>query len=97
MSVGNCTHKLSSNKRKSIKARLADYQGMKVMVGLYAEMLDMRQQEIARSFDTLQQMARTLLDTAAGAASEDEDDDNVGQRAAGTAAPTLVDTATDAR
>jgi len=61
-------------RRESMVTRLADYQGMKAKVGLYAEMLGMRQQEIARSLDTLQQTARTLLDTAAGAASEDEDD-----------------------
>lgn len=57
-------------------ARLADYQGMKAKVGLYAEMLGMRQQEIARSLDTLQQTARTLLDTAAGAAGAASDDDD---------------------
>jgi len=62
-------------RRESMVARLADYQGMKAKVSLYAEMLGMRQQEIARSLDTLQQTARTLLDTAAGAASEDGDED----------------------
>jgi len=36
-------------------ARLADDQGMKAKVGVYAEMLGMRQQEIARSLATLQQ------------------------------------------
>jgi len=45
-------------RRESMVARLADYQGMKAKVGLYAEMLGMRQQEIARSLDTLQQTAR---------------------------------------
>jgi len=43
-------------------------------IGLYAEMLGVRQQEIVHSLDTLQQTAHTLLDTAGGAASEDEDD-----------------------
>jgi len=62
-------------RRESMVARLADYQGMKAKVSLYAEMLGMRQQEITRSLDTLQQTARTLLDTAAGAASEDGDED----------------------
>ncbi len=46
-------------RRESMVARLADYQGMKAKVGLYAEMLGMRQQEIARSLDTLQQTAPT--------------------------------------
>ena len=63
-------------------ARLADDQGMTAKVGLDAEMRGMRQQEIARSLDTLQQTARTLLDTTAGTASEDEDggDDAEGQQ-----------------
>ncbi len=73
-------------------ARLADDQGMKAKVGLYAEMLGMRQQEIARSLDALQQTARTLLDTAAGAASEDEDDgdDTGSQQPVGMPEPELV-------
>jgi len=57
-------------RRESMVTRLADDQGMKAKVGLYAEMRGMRQQEITRSLDTFQQTARTLLDTAAGAASE---------------------------
>ncbi len=79
-------------RRESMVARLADYQGMKAKVGLYAEMLGMRQQEIARSLDTLQQTARTLLDTAAGAASEDEDDggDDADKQPAGAATPDPV-------
>jgi len=60
---------------ESMVARLADDQGMKATVGLYAEMRGMRQQEIVRSLHTLQQTARTLLDTAAGTASEDGDED----------------------
>jgi len=78
--------------RARMVARLADDQGMKATVGLYAEMLGMRQQEIARSLDTLQQTARTLLDTAAGAASEDDDDgdDTGGQQRTGAAAPEPV-------
>ncbi len=75
-------------------ARLADDQGMKATVGLYAELLGMRQQEITRSLDTLQQTARTLLDTAAGAASDESEDDGdgdtAGQQPAGVAAPVLV-------
>jgi len=68
-------------------ARLADDQGMKATVGLYAEM-----QEITRSLDTLQQTARTLLDTAAGAASDDDDGntDDAGQQPTGAATPEPV-------
>ncbi len=79
-------------RRESMVARLADYQGMKAKVGLYAEMLGMRQQEIARSLDTLQQTARTLLDTAAGAASDDDDGDtdDAGQQPTGAATPEPV-------
>jgi len=79
-------------RRESMVARLADYQGMKATVGLYAEMLGMRQQEIARSLDTLQQTARTLLDTAAGAASDDDDGDtdDAGQQPTSAAAPEPV-------
>jgi len=69
-------------RRARMVARLADDQGMTAKVGLDAEMRGMRQQEIARSLDTLQQTARTLLDTTAGTASEDEDggDDAEGQQ-----------------
>ncbi len=77
-------------RRESMVARLADDQGMKATVGLYAEMLGMRQQEIARSLDTLQQTARTLLDTAAGAASDDGDTDDAGQQPTSAAAPEPV-------
>jgi len=79
-------------RRESMMARLADYQGMKATVGLYAEMLGMRQQEIARSLDTLQQTARTLLDTAAGAASDDDDGDtdDAGQQPTSAATPEPV-------
>jgi len=79
-------------RRARLVARLADDQGMKATVGLYAEMLGMRQQEIARSLDTLQQTARTLLDTAAGAASDDDDGDtaDAGQQPAGAATPEPV-------
>jgi len=79
-------------RRESMVARLADYQGMKATVGLYAEMLGMRQQEIARSLDTLQQTARTLLDTAAGAASDDDDGDtdDAGQQPTSAATPEPV-------
>jgi len=68
-------------------ARLADDQDTKALVGLYTEMLGMRQQEIACSLDTLQQTTHTLLDAATGAASEDEDNAE-GERAVG--APELV-------
>jgi hypothetical protein len=44
-------------RRDSMVTRLADDQGMKAKVGLYTEMRGMRQQEIARSLDTLQQTA----------------------------------------
>jgi len=65
---------------------------MKAKVGLYAEMLGMRQQEIARSLNTLQQTARTLLNTAAGAASDDDDGDtdDAGQQPTSAAAPEPV-------
>ncbi len=68
----------------------ADDQGMKAKVPLYAEMLGVRQHEIRRSLDTLQQTA-TLLDTTAGAAGdESEDDDTTGQQATGVVEPELV-------
>jgi hypothetical protein len=91
-SATTTTGKLGTIRRESMVARLADDQSMKATVGLYAEMLGMRQQEIARSLDTLQQTARTLLDTAAGAASEDDDDgdDTGGQQLSGAAAPEPV-------
>ncbi len=73
--------KAGTIRRASMVARLADDQGMKATVGLYAEMMGMRQQEIARSLDALQQTARTLLDTAAGAASEDGDEDGADEGA----------------
>ncbi len=65
-------------RRASMVARLADDQGMKAKVGLYAEMLGMRQQEIARSLDT---------------AASDEDDGDIdagGQQSAGMPEPALV-------
>jgi len=87
------TGKPGTIRRESMVARLADDQGMKAKVGLYAEMRGMRQQEIARSLYTLQQTARTLLDTAAGTAgdeSEDDGDDTTGQQAAGVVEPEPV-------
>ncbi len=85
------TGKTGTIRRESMVARLADDQGMKAKVSLYAEMLGMRQQEIVRSLDTLQQTARTLLDTAAGAASDNEDDgDDAGRQPAVAATPELV-------
>jgi len=69
--------------------RLADYQGMKAKVGLYAEMLGMRQREIARGLDTLQQTARTLLDTAASD-DDDGDTDDAGQQPTGAVTPEPV-------
>jgi hypothetical protein len=60
-------------KRESMLARLADYQAMKAKVGLYSEMLGMRQQEILRGLDQLQTTARTLLETAAAALGAEED------------------------
>jgi len=84
--------KPGTSRRESMVARLADYQDMTAKVGLYAEMLGMRQQEIARSLDTLQQTARTLLDTAADAASDDDDGDtdDAGQQPTGAATPAPV-------
>jgi len=81
-------------RRESMVARLADDQGMTATVGLDAEMRGMRQQEIVRSLDTLQQTARTLRDTAAGTAGDESEDDGdgdtAGQQPAGVAAPVLV-------
>ena len=77
----------------ALVARLADDQGMTATVGLDAEMRGMRQQEIARSLDTLQQRARTLLDTAAGTAgdeSENDGDDTGSQQRAVMPEPELV-------
>ncbi len=56
-------------------------------------MLGLRQQERARSLDTLQQTARALLDAAAGAANEDEDDDagDESQQLADMAKPAMVE------
>src|SRR6202051_2201310 len=61
-------------KQESMLARLADYQGMKAKVQMYSEVLGMRQQEIIGHLDQLQATARGLLEAAAEALSEEEDE-----------------------
>jgi hypothetical protein len=60
-------------RQSTVLHRLADYRAMRAKVELYGEILGARQQEALQVLGQLQQTARTLLDTAAGAMAGDDD------------------------